>query len=129
MERGHQCHCSTCPSNKSILILEPPVHADAEGHSRKNLPEKIGLRSGVLRNTFRNPKITPEKLPENFTGPKSFRVFWETHARFRRTKFIVAIQTRAVTAPGYPVADLGEGPGGASASPPSPILVLKYIFW
>ena len=48
--------------------------------ARKN-PEKFGweygLFSGALRNAFRDPRNSPEKCPEKFSGPRSFRVFWE----------------------------------------------------
>ena len=56
----------------------------ARANPRKQ-PEKLGWESGVfsgaLRNAFRDPRNSPGKSPEKSSGPGSFRVFWETHAR------------------------------------------------
>ena len=48
---------------------------------REKLGWESGVFSGALRNAFRDPRNSPEKSPEKSTGPRSFRVFWETHAR------------------------------------------------
>ena len=64
-------------------FLTNPCQARA-ANPRKQ-PEKLGWESGVfssaLRNAFRDPRNSPEKSPEKSSGPRSFRVFWETHAR------------------------------------------------
>ena len=41
----------------------------------ENIPENLGRKSAALRNAFPNPRNTPEKNPENFSGPRSFRDF------------------------------------------------------
>ena len=60
-------------------------HYQARAANPRKQPEKLGWESGVfsgaLRNAFRDPRNSPEKSPEKSTGPRSFRVFWETHAR------------------------------------------------
>ena len=60
-------------------------HCQARAANPRKQPEKLGWESGVfsgvLRNAFRDPWNSPEKSPEKSSGPRSFRVFWETHAR------------------------------------------------
>ena len=60
-------------------------HCQARAANPRKQPEKLGWESGVfsgaLRNAFRDPRNSPEKSPEKSSGPRSFRVFWETHAR------------------------------------------------
>ena len=60
-------------------------HCQARAANPRKQPEKLGWESGVfsgaLRNAFRDPTNSPEKSPEKSSGPRSFRVFWETHAR------------------------------------------------
>ena len=59
-------------------------HCQACAANPGKQPEKLGWESGVfsgaLRNAFRDPRNSPEKSPEKSSGPRSFRVFWETHA-------------------------------------------------
>ena len=59
-------------------------HCQARTANPRKQPEKLGWESGVfsgaLRNAFRDPRNSPEKSPEKSSGPRSFRVFWETHA-------------------------------------------------
>ena len=63
-------------------------HYQARAANPRKQPEKLGWESGVfsgaLRNAFRDPKNSPGKSPEKSSGPRSFRVFWETHARSSR---------------------------------------------
>ena len=66
---------STRIHREFAFILELMNSRRRRGTFPKNIPENLGLRLDVLGNTFRNPEITPE----NLTGPKSFRLFWETH--------------------------------------------------
>ena len=60
-------------------------HYQARAANPRKQPEKLGWGSGVfsgaLRNAFWNPRNSPEKSHEKSSGPRSFRVFWETHAR------------------------------------------------
>ena len=60
-------------------------HYQPRAANPRKQPEKLGWESGVfsdaLRNAFRDPRNSPEKSPEKSTGQRSFRVFWETHAR------------------------------------------------
>ena len=60
-------------------------HCQARAANPRKQPEKLGWESGVfsgvLRNAFRDSRNLPEKSPEKSSGPRSFRVFWETHAR------------------------------------------------
>ena len=56
-------------------------HCQARAANPRKQPEKLewesGVFSGALRNDTRN---SPEKSSEKSSGPRSFRVFWETHA-------------------------------------------------
>ena len=69
----------------SIAIFEPITGWEIEARAipcvsfPENIPENFGRNSGALRNAFRNPKNAPENSPEKFLGPRSFRVYWETH--------------------------------------------------
>ena len=66
-------------------------HCQARAANPGKQPEKLGWESGVfsgaLRNAFRDPRNSPEKSPEKSSGPRSFRVFWETHARPQKSSY------------------------------------------
>ena len=70
----------------SIAIFEPIKGWKIEAHAipcvtfPENIPENLGRKSGALRNAFRDPRNAPKNYPENFSGTRSFRDFWETHA-------------------------------------------------
>ena len=83
-------------------------HCQARAANPRKQPEKLGWESGVfsgaLKNAFRDPRNSPEKSPEKSSGPRSFRLFWETHAR---TDFLNEVEGVNVGGGG------GEGGGGA----------------
>ena len=70
-------------------MIEKPRDFLARTNSTEcgQIPENIGRLSDVLKNTFLNVKNAPEMWNEMFSGPKSSRDFWETHANFLTDSF------------------------------------------
>ena len=72
-------------------------HCQARAANARKQPEKLGWESGVfsgvMRNAFRDLRNSPEKSLEKSSGPRSFQVFWETHASslFTIQKYVLKI--------------------------------------
>ena len=70
--------CNTYPRGE-VLTIKLALQ------TRENNPKNSGENPGCFqacfkRNAFRDPRNSPEKSPEKSSGPRSFWVFWETHA-------------------------------------------------
>ena len=82
--KGLICSVREEPNSVQPCQVLKTNYCQARAANPRKQPEKLGWESGVfsgaLRNAFRDPRNSPEKSPEKSTGPRSFRVFWETHA-------------------------------------------------
>ena len=73
------------PKHSRIRFLAHAANRGRPEERSRKVHMKSVLFPGALRKTFRDPRKSPEKSPGKLSGPRSFRVFWETHARPRRT--------------------------------------------
>ena len=80
---------SVQPRQFRFLTNHCQARAANPGKQHEKLGWESGVFSGALRNTFRDPRNSPEKSSEKSSGPRSFRVFWETHARAVIWSYIV----------------------------------------